>query len=175
MSGHGSESGPAGEPDAGPPERAAHQRPHQSLPAARHRARVLALQALYEADQSGHDPAVSVERLSSAERAAEQTATYAGRLIDGIKERRQELDEHIRHSAPQWPVEQLAVVDRNILRIAIYEMLLDGETPMRVAVNEAVELAKAFGSDSSPRFVNGVLGALSALTEEATTETESES
>jgi N utilization substance protein B len=62
--------------------------------------------------------------------------------------------------APEWPVDQIAVIDRNILRIAIYELLFDMDTPPKVAINEAVELAKTFGSDSSPRFVNGVLGSL---------------
>jgi N utilization substance protein B len=168
------DSGSAEAQEGRPAARAREHKQRHNLPAARHRARVITLQALYEADQTGHDPALSVERLSTAERASEQTAAYAEHLVLGIKERRQDLDEHIRRSAPQWPVEQLAVVDRNILRIAIYEMLLDGETPLRVAVNEAVELAKTFGSDSSPRFVNGVLGALSALAEDTSTETDRE-
>ena len=133
------------------------------MPAGRHRARTLALQALYEADQSGHDPVISLERLIEDEQAGAEAAGFARTLVAGIKGGRSGIDDCIRRSAPQWPVEQLAVVDRNILRIAIYEMLVGKETPMRVAVNEAVELAKAFGGDASPRFVNGVLGAISAL------------
>ncbi len=137
------------------------KRRKDSLPAARHRGRTLTLQALYEADQSGHDPAVAVERLVEDERVGAGASSFARGLISGIKASRPQIDAFIAGAATQWPVEQLAVVDRNILRIAIYEMLIENETPVRVAVNEAVELAKAFGGESSPRFINGVLGALS--------------
>ncbi len=136
------------------------------IPASRHRGRTLTLQSLYEADQSGHDPSVAVERLIEDERAAEVASSFARGLVAGIKVNREQIDAHIASAATQWPVDQLAVVDRNILRIAIYEMLIENETPMRVAINEAVELAKAFGGASSPRFINGVLGALSALKSE---------
>jgi N utilization substance protein B len=136
------------------------------MAAGRHRGRALTLQALYEADQSGHDPAISIERLIEDERAGTEPAAFARRLVAGVKQSRAQIDGYIRGSAPQWPLDQLAVVDRNILRIAIYEMLIENETPVRVAVNEAVELAKAFGSDASSRFVNGVLGALSAHTQQ---------
>jgi N utilization substance protein B len=71
-----------------------------------------------------------------------------------------QLDRVVAELAPEWPVDQIAVIDRNVLRIAIYELLFDSDTPPKVAINEAVELAKMFGSDSSPRFVNGVLGSL---------------
>lgn len=138
----------------------------ESLAASRRRSRILTLQALYEADASGHDPAGVVTRLTADEQFAGDSAAFALRLIAGIKRRHQELDERIRAAAPQWPVEQLAAVDRNILRIAIYEMLFENETPTRVAVNEAVELAKAFGSEASSRFVNGVLGGLAKQEQE---------
>lgn len=137
-----------------------------SLPAARHRARVLALQALYEADASGHDPGVALDRLIADEPAREETERFARWLVSGVKQARAAVDERIRGAATQWPLEQLAVVDRNILRIAIYEMLVENETPVRVAVNEAVELAKAFGAEATPRFVNGVLGTLTARASE---------
>jgi N utilization substance protein B len=78
-----------------------------------------------------------------------------------------ELDALIGRYAPEWPVEQIALIDRNILRLAIFEILLQDDTPVKVAINEAVELAKEFGSDSSGRFVNGVLGSLVA-TEKST-------
>jgi len=133
-----------------------------SVAADRHRGRRLALQALYEADAAGHDPAVTVERLSEEEQASAAAAAFARALVAGIKRTRADLDAEIRQAAPQWPLEQLAVVDRNVLRIAIYELLVEAETPVRVAVNEAVELAKTFGTDASARFVNGVLGAISA-------------
>ncbi len=75
---------------------------------------------------------------------------------------REQIDQMIHDKAPAWPLEQVAVVDRNILRLAIYEILVDNRVPVRAAINEAVELAKAFGGQSSPKFVNGVLGAVSA-------------
>ena len=155
----------SGERESGEDQKApgmSRQQRKDRLPAQRHRARTLTLQSLYEADQSGHDPVNSIERLIIDEQAGNEAAEFARGLVAGIKRSRAEIDSYITTSAPQWPVEQLAVVDRNILRIAIYEMLIENETPMRVAVNEAVELAKAFGSDASPRFVNGVLGSLSA-------------
>ena len=85
---------------------------------------------------------------------------FARELITGVMKHQAELDELIQHYAPEWPVDQMAVVDRNVLRIAIYEFSISKATPIKVAINEAVELAKLFGSDSAPRFVNGVLGAL---------------
>ena len=75
---------------------------------------------------------------------------------------REELDSFIAEHAPEWPLDQVAIVDRNILRIALWEFAVNGDTPIKVAINEAVELAKTFGSDSSPRFINGVLGSLAA-------------
>jgi N utilization substance protein B len=158
-----SEATGAGEPTTSDGPAEAGRRHRESPAGSRRRARTLVLQALYEADTSGHDPASSIERLLTEKAASEESAAFSRALIGGIKSSRTRVDGYIRQVATQWPIEQLAVVDRNILRIAIYEMLIENETPVRVAVNEAVELAKAFGSDSSPRFVNGVLGALSAL------------
>lgn len=83
-------------------------------------------------------------------------------LLDGLRKRRQELDELIQSYAPAWPVNLLSPVDRNILRIALYELIYHPNTPAKTAINEAVELAKVFGSESSPRFVNGVLGTVMA-------------
>lgn len=130
--------------------------------ATRRQSRTLALQALYEADTSGHDPAEVVLRLSPDGGEETEPTAYAARLVAGVKGRRHELDDLIARSAPQWPVDQLAVIDRNLLRLAIYELLFEPDTPVGVAVNEAVELAKTFGSAASGRFVNGVLGAISA-------------
>jgi N utilization substance protein B len=89
-----------------------------------------------------------------------------------VVERRAEIDAVIERTAPLWPAEQLAPVDRNILRIAIREFLVDNLTPVRAAINEAVELAKSFGSDSSPKFVNGVLGSLSGVGKPAASQQE---
>ena len=87
---------------------------------------------------------------------------FARRITEGVTGRRPELDEMIQRYAPAWPVSQLAAVDRNTLRIALYELLHSPDTPRRTAVNEAVDLAKEFGSESSGRFVNGVLGSVMA-------------
>ncbi len=85
---------------------------------------------------------------------------FARVLVQGVLENKAHLDQLIGTFASEWPVEQMSIIDRNVLRIAMFEFLIDGETPPKVAINEAVELAKLFGSDSSPRFVNGVLGTL---------------
>lgn len=92
----------------------------------------------------------------------ETGADFARELVEGVNAHQRQLDELIGRYAPEWPVDQIAIVDRNILRMAIYEILLCDDTPVKVAINEAVELAKEFGSDSSGRFVNGVLGSLVA-------------
>jgi transcription antitermination protein NusB len=90
----------------------------------------------------------------------ESTEDFARKLVVGVQSYRTYLDSIVGELAPEWPIEQIAAVDRNVLRIAIYELLFDPEIPPKVAINEAVELAKMFGSESSPRFVNGVLGTL---------------
>ena len=130
----------------------------------RRKARTLALQALYEIDMVGHDPEVTMGHLLEEERLTEENTVFARDLVRGVTRYRDKLDAHIHRFAPAWPVEQIAVIDRNILRLAIFEILLDNRVPVKVAINEAVELAKEFGSDNSPRFINGVLGAVSALT-----------
>ena len=85
---------------------------------------------------------------------------FASQLVTGVIAYLEEIDKLIARYAPEWPLDQMAVIDRNILRIAIYEFLISGETPVKVAINEAVELAKTYASDSAPRFINGVLGSL---------------
>jgi N utilization substance protein B len=90
----------------------------------------------------------------------EATEIFARALVMGVQSYRTYLDSIVGELAPEWPIEQIAAADRNVLRIAIYELLFDPEIPPKVAINEAVELAKMFGSESSPRFVNGVLGSL---------------
>jgi len=133
------------------------------MPGARRRARTVAFQALCEISAAGHDPDTVLGHLLEESDLSEVNKDFARDLVRGVVGNQEEIDEHIRRFAPAWPLEQLAVVDRSILRLAIYEMLLDNKTPFKVAINEAVELAKDFGSDSSSRFVNGVLGAVSTL------------
>jgi N utilization substance protein B len=126
----------------------------------RRRARSIVLQALYELDFSGHDPAtVLAGRLE--DRPLPDTAEgFARLLLQGVHVYRAYLDSVVSELAPEWPIDQIAAVDRNVLRIAVYELLFMPETPPKVAINEAVELAKVYGADNSSRFVNGVLGTL---------------
>ena len=129
----------------------------------RRKARVLALQALYEIDSVGHEMEAVVSRLLAKGELSEENAAFTRELVSGVIQNREEIDYNIQSFAPAWPVEQIPVVDRNILRLAIFEILLDNKVPVKVAINEAVELAKMFGGDNSPKFVNGVLGSVSAL------------
>jgi N utilization substance protein B len=126
----------------------------------RHQARIAALQALFEIDSVHHNPALVIERRLQDALLPEAGAEFARDLVDGVSEHQEQLDALVGRYAPEWPVDQIAIIDRNILRIAIYEILMRNDTPVKVAINEAVELAKEFGSDSSGRFVNGVLGSL---------------
>lgn len=139
---------------------------------ARRRGRILALQALYEADTSRHRPEEAVERLAAEKPEPASVAAFAAELVRGVQANRPAIDAIIAETAPQWPVDEVAVIDRNILRVATYEVLFDDKTPVRAAINEAVELAKTFGSDSSSRFVNGVLGTVAARAPRARRETE---
>jgi len=91
---------------------------------------------------------------------APEGVPFVYHLVNGVLAHREELDNLIQRYAPEWPIEQMAPIDRNILRMALFEFSIDGRTPVKVAINEAVELAKLFGSDSASRFVNGVLGSL---------------
>jgi N utilization substance protein B len=123
---------------------------------------VLALQALYEIDCSGHAvEAVMAARLEDQD-ISDDMRLFAYRLVNGTLEHKPRLDALIQQYAPEWPLDQMAIIDRNILRIAIFEFAILGETPIRVAINEAIDLAKAYGSESAARFVNGVLGALAS-------------
>jgi len=126
----------------------------------RHKARTIALQALFEIDCAQHHPVVVLERRLEDAELPDIGAEFARELVTGVRDRQEELDALIGRYAPEWPVDQIAIIDRNILRLAIFEILMREDTPVKVAINEAVELAKEFGSDSSGRFVNGVLGSL---------------
>ena len=130
---------------------------------ARRKAREFALQALYEIDTVGHEVEGVVSRLMAERELSAENAAFIRGLVSGVIQHKEEIDREIRRFAVAWPIEQIPVVDRNILRLAIFEILLDNKVPVKVAINEAVELAKTFGSDSSPKFVNGVLGAVSAV------------
>jgi len=130
---------------------------------ARRKARALALQALYEVDSAGHEVEGVVNHLLAKGGLSEENTDFTRGLVSGVIQNKEKIDLNIQSLAPAWPLEQIPVVDRNILRLAIFEILLDNKVPVKVAINEAVELAKTFGSDNSSRFVNGVLGSVSAL------------
>jgi N utilization substance protein B len=126
----------------------------------RTRARSLALQVLYEVDIANHPPGEIYKLRLEETPLPDDVAEFARQIIFGVLPITQTLDHLIAKYAPEWPLDQIAAIDRNILRMALWEFAVYGETPLKVAINEAVELAKLFGSDSAPRFVNGVLGAL---------------
>ncbi len=126
----------------------------------RTKARAVALQALYEIDLCGHAPEIVLgERFAEAE-LEDNLVSFVRQIVNGVWPLVEQLDHFIAQHAPEWPLDQVAVIDRNILRIALWEIALCEQTPMKVAINEAVELSKVYGSDSTPRFVNGVLGSL---------------
>ncbi len=132
----------------------------------RTRARSLALQALYEIDMTGHAPGEVIEARFTESPMEEVLCEFARQIVVGVLPIMPELDKLIAQHAPEWPLDQVAIIDRNILRIALWEIAVSQETPLKVAINEAVELAKVYGSDSTPRFVNGVLGSLALHHEE---------
>jgi transcription antitermination protein NusB len=126
----------------------------------RTKARGLALQVLYEVDMANHSPVEVYQCRLEEMPLSEELAEFARQIIFGVLPRIQDLDKLIAKYAPEWPLDQVSAIDRNILRMAFWEFAVQRDTPIKVAINEAVELAKQFGSDSAPRFVNGVLGSL---------------
>jgi transcription antitermination protein NusB len=126
----------------------------------RTRARGLALQVLYEVDMTNHPPVEVYQSRLEEMPLSEELAEFARQIIFGVIPRIHDLDLLIAKYAPEWPLDQIAAIDRNILRMTLWEFAVQRETPIKVAINEAVELAKQFGSDSAPRFINGVLGSL---------------
>jgi len=126
----------------------------------RTKARALALQSLYEVDLTQHPPGnVFMERLEETPLSPE-LGEFARQIIFGVLSLTTDLDQSIAKYAPEWPFDQIAAIDRNILRMACWEFAVYEDTPLKVVINEAVELAKHYGSDSAPRFINGVLGSL---------------
>lgn len=126
----------------------------------RTKARSVALQALYEIDVAGHSPGVVLQERVFESDLDNSLAEFSRQIVTGVYPIIITLDQFIAEHAPEWPLDQVAIIDRNILRIALWEIVVYRDTPIKVAINEAVELAKIYGSDSSPRFVNGVLGSL---------------
>ncbi|HQU36230.1 MAG: hypothetical protein CNIPEHKO_02575 [Anaerolineales bacterium] len=126
----------------------------------RTRARSIALQVLYEVDIANHIPGDVLKLRLEDFPLSDDLSEFTRKIVFGVLPLSSNLDLLISKYAPEWPLDQIAAIDRNILRIALWEFAVFHETPIKVAINEAVELAKLYGSDSAPRFVNGVLGAL---------------
>lgn len=126
----------------------------------RTKARGIALQVLYEYDLTNHPIGDTLNERILDENLEDSLGQFASQIISGVMPIIPQLDKIISEHAPEWPMDQVAVIDRNILRIALWEFGVEKCTPLKVAINEAIELAKVFGSDSSPRFINGVLGSL---------------
>jgi len=126
----------------------------------RTKARAIALQVLYEYDLTGHPVGIILVNRFQEEEQDSKSVKFTEEIVYGVYPFILKLDEIIAHYAPEWPLDQVASIDRNIIRIALWEFAVKKCTPIKVAINEAVELGKIYGSDSTPRFVNGVLGSL---------------
>ncbi|HFC97794.1 MAG TPA: transcription antitermination factor NusB [Thermosulfurimonas dismutans] len=126
----------------------------------RHRGRQIALQVLYQWDVAGISPEEALSAYRDHLSPPEGAFSFARELVEGVREKRDLLDEIIRKYSRNWRLERMLATDRNILRLAVYELLFRPDIPPRVSINEAVELAKEFGSEDSPAFVNGILDAI---------------
>ncbi len=129
----------------------------------RRKARKTALQVLYESDCVGHDIDPILERLRQEQSLPEEAVLFVKELADGVIGHMKEIDSQIQKYAPSYPVSQISIIDRTILRIAIYEIMFHKQVSVQIAINEAVELAKSFGSSNSHRFINGVLGSVNSM------------
>ncbi len=130
----------------------------------RHLGRIVALQTLYEADfrASCKDTSLDIKEVlnRNIERYSEtiEDKNFILKLVDGVSSLQSDLDKQLQPLAPDWPIEKIARIDRIILRMGLYELKHEKDVPPKVVINEAVELAKAFGGENSSKFINGVLG-----------------
>lgn len=127
------------------------------------------MQALYELDMTDHKVGDVISTSLATSNLSEELKDFSQKIISEIYPIRETLDEIIEEHAPEWPIDQVSSVDKNLIRIALWEFAIFGETPLKVAINESIELAKEYGSDSSPRFINGVLGSLASKKNEIKT------
>jgi N utilization substance protein B len=141
----------------------------------RHLGRIVALQTLYEQDfrLSCGDKTFKLKQslkrnIKRYQHALDDTG-FIESLVSGVDDKQPELDKILQPAAPQWPIAQIARMDRIVLRIGLYELLFEAAVPPKVVINEAVELAKAFGGDNSSKFINGVLGTVLRQEEAKTT------
>jgi len=128
----------------------------------RRKSRILALQVLYEIDCSRHTAEDVLTRILPDLDLPAQAINFARELIQGVLRHKQDIDGQIVHFAPLFPLDQISIIDRNILRLALYEIMFNDQIPVKAAINEAIEIAKEYGSDGSPKFINGVLGSVIA-------------
>lgn len=126
----------------------------------RHFARIVAMQSLYEWDFRGKDNPIKILHRNSENLDTEVDKKFATQLLDLVINNQSEIDNTITKAAPEWPFDQIALVDRNILRLAVAELMYNIEIPPKVAINEAIEMAKTYGGDKSSKFINGVLGTI---------------
>lgn len=133
---------------------------HDEAATERSQARRIALQALYEIDSADHAAGVVLSHLLIEYQVPRQVRNYVFRLVHGIMEHLEALDRVLQRYAPEFPILQVAIVDRNIMRLALYEIGIETRTPVSVAIDEAIELAKLYGAEGTTRFVNGVLGTI---------------
>jgi len=131
----------------------------------RHLGRIVAMQTLYEHDFRGGDSArleldPILQRNLDEFRSSIDDTNFVEDVVEGVHAHQHDIDAIIGPAAPEWPVEQIAKIDKIILRIGVYELMIKREVPPKVAINEAVELAKTFGGENSSKFINGVLGTI---------------
>ena len=129
----------------------------------RHLSRTIAMQTLYQWDFNGQQEKEldQILEYNIADFAPGfNDDGFAKKIIDGVLKNRKKIDQLISQYATEWPIEQITIIDRNILRIGVYELKFDPDIPSKVAINEAIEIAKTYGGESSGKFVNGVLGAI---------------
>lgn len=126
----------------------------------RHLSRLVAMQTLYEIEFRPSSAIEEVKKRNINEFKGNVDEEFYNLIIDGVSNKRSELDSYIEKNAPEWPLEQISPIDRIILEIAIFELLYENDLPPKVAIDEAVELGKQFGADNSSKFINGVLGSV---------------
>jgi transcription antitermination protein NusB len=137
---------------------------HRSHSGKRHQARELALRVLFQLETSSEDPDDVLAYHATEGGATADVSAFAGQLVRGVLANREKLDAVLGEASDHWKVEQMAKVDRTILRIAVYELTVDKQVPTKAAINESIELAKTFSGDEAGRFVNGILGRVAAPT-----------
>src|SRR5712664_1590030 len=136
--------------------------PHKQNVGKRHQARELALKVLFQLEGSDDDPEEVLLYHAAEGAAGEDSTNFARQLVGGVIANREKLDAILSETSEHWKLDQMAKVDRIILRIAVYEIAIDRKVPTKAAINESIELAKTFSGDEAGRFVNGILGRVAA-------------